>query len=168
MPIMLLEFTSAVCFVLSMEMTASMKITCCLEFSQIMSSWIQHHDSALCTHEEGRWNISDTDVDLPGFNYSHYCLHLQVTQLVLKSYLLCISFGVLIPFENFCLQLLLHTYIPRHLLVCVTDGNIVNTNVKKGRLCKHLGTQRRLRIALLKSFSCVPESPPSPCILFFC
>lgn len=38
---------------------------------------------------------------------------------------------------------------------------------KKRRLCKHLATQR-LRIALLKPFSYVPDSPPSPYILSLC
>lgn len=36
------------------------------------------------------------------------------------------------------------------------------------QLFKQLAAQRRLRIALLKPFSCVPYSPPSPCIPSLC
>lgn len=60
---------------------------------------------------------------------------------------------------------------PRHFLICATGCDTVNTQVggkkllPEKQLFKQLAAQRRLRIALLKPFSCIPYSPLSTGIL---
>lgn len=132
-----------------------------------MSVFIQHYSSALCTHKEGSWNISDTDVKLCRVNYSLNCLHLQFElpnlywspaycALALVCHYLLRTAG--------CNQCFIRTFPGTFgLWNCWWDRERIHgTNLLPGdQLLKQFAAQRRLRIALLNPFSFL-YSPPSP------